>query len=716
MSFLKDKLKKIIWDTRSHKSRMNPDAVSKIANNDIGSNDIMKRQINQIINYEDNTILGSKSLIAFFKNCIEVLKSDFKDREDFDIFRKSLDNSLILLENNFTEDYMEKVNNLQPNNDKSFLLIPVRSRNHLFSSIVYKKSNDNFEIVLINKDGGKKYPFQKYIVPKKNIKDICKLFAESSYANEIYNINIITLFTETTEQLYNIFQKKCINKQELKNIYARPQVVSNCYHKEVEEGFKYLCYKSYGTCEKRGNLEIPKFKNGTKKFHEQLFDNMMEELLRNSYHKFISKTLVSYVDHSKDIYLQNKKFRDFMKKISDDNYEEKKRKIFEEYYVTDFPAFKEQVMSIIDRRTFDEYIDFFVELLKENNIFIPERIINCKSNIFPGYVQAISIHDTIIDNDVETLEFFNQNFKEIGKNLIKFFYQKILFLEEYYTYKNLNKAIVNALLDGYGFELKWMLNQKEYQRKADITDLIKDADELTSLDKSKIIRNVKEYSRQNSQNKNDVDFMQEAKKGNIDGALSMYNQVLSSRKLTLEDIKNITILLKQTKKPLNEYRALTKKIETVLNKTKDTFFLTRFNFVNTFICLFFQNKLIDSLKKKYIAFNFWEAIGENKKALKKADEISTIYCKTGQLIHPAYLNIQAKKAELLRKERKERSSKEVLLELVKLGQIGKSRQLKRKLNTYSYKIINVSKIEDKPIISITKEENFSKEKGKSKLK
>ena len=124
MSFLKDKLKKIIWDTRSHKSRMNPDAVSKIANNDIGSNDIMKRQINQIINYEDNTILGSKSLIAFFKNCIEVLKSDFKDREDFDIFRKSLDNSLILLENNFTEDYMEKVNNLQSQiKNLSYILI-----------------------------------------------------------------------------------------------------------------------------------------------------------------------------------------------------------------------------------------------------------------------------------------------------------------------------------------------------------------------------------------------------------------------------------------------------------------------------------------------------------------------------------------------------------------------------------------------------------------
>ena len=40
------------------------------------------------------------------------------------IVEKSLNNSLILLQNSFKKDYMDKMNELESNNDKSFLLIP----------------------------------------------------------------------------------------------------------------------------------------------------------------------------------------------------------------------------------------------------------------------------------------------------------------------------------------------------------------------------------------------------------------------------------------------------------------------------------------------------------------------------------------------------------------------------------------------------------------
>ena len=209
-------------------------------------------QVSQILNYEDNHSLGEKQLVSLLANCNIALKKYNKHRDN-KLFNTSLDNTVTALNNR--QYYSYYLNNLKPNDTKSFLVAPVTSNNHLFSFVLYKKQDTKgnifFQVVAVNKGA---LPFERgdndqyhemyesYKIPQQNIVELANMLG---YDNG--NIDPITGNWLTTGEVYKKIQDNTINKtwNTLDNIKARPQIVGNCYYKELEAGLKYAYSNAY---------------------------------------------------------------------------------------------------------------------------------------------------------------------------------------------------------------------------------------------------------------------------------------------------------------------------------------------------------------------------------------------------------------------------------------------------------------------------------------
>lgn len=435
-----------------------------------------KNQIRQIINYEDNTTVGNEPLATFFANCTIALKDYVGDDNKF---IESLNNSKELLKSlPSSNKYKEMINKLERNNPKSFIVVPILAKGHIFSSVIYKNNMGNYDIVVINKgDKGGHSKFEKYTISSKRLNDISEFYASMKYKANFFEH---TLKIRTVDKSYEELKKYSINYEKLTDYGTRDQIVGNCYYKEIQEGIKYTYSNAYQVYEINGYQQVPKWPVSTKEFNKKLINNIKKCLeIKNK--QCISKEGVDvygneicFIQHIIDIYEKNKDLRKFMTSIDSDLYEEKKKKIYEKFNVSEnnFSDFREKILKYVDKRSFEENIGFYIDILKENNVYIPKGIMDYRYSIIPGSIVTRINYDIVRENDIEKIEFFEQNFPEIAKELNEKYIdkvntilnindKKIKFLVNSKTKKDISKKELKKYFNRYiGYkEKKQLINQ-----------------------------------------------------------------------------------------------------------------------------------------------------------------------------------------------------------------------------------------------------------------
>ena len=451
------------------------DMVLKLKEEDI------ENQVKAIVNYEENRASGRLCMATFFANCSNILKEQLKDREDNEYFNRSLDQSLEVIKNfnNYKKIY-KRLKALKKGNEKNFILVPIVARGHVFSGIITKNNNDDYELTLINKGNrGEHLIFEEYIIPEKNIKKIARLCENMDYDTPIFNRSI--------ENIYQVVEKYSIGHNKLENIDARNQIVGNCYYKEIEEGLRYIYSKAYNGFEIQGDKKVPKFPVSTKEFHDKLLyniKNVLEDYNINAKKHNIgivrkNKELIDFIEDIIIVYDENKRIRDFMKKLNGVPYEEKKKALYSEFNIVedDFNDIKEKLLNKVDISTLSEHISFFVNVLIENNVYIPDEIMDVKNNIEKIYIinQILKPEKVVKEDNMEIFSFLQKNFEYVGKGLTDIYLSKleiilytllkswkdliyedklIIYRNQFEAYKNRNlgyyerKKILKFLIDG----------------------------------------------------------------------------------------------------------------------------------------------------------------------------------------------------------------------------------------------------------------------------
>ena len=347
--------------------------------------DAINNQVLQILNYERNTgASGQLPLYTIFENCRIVLKESIKEKNT--LFEESLNNSKeCLLE---PLKYQEKIEGLK-NDKSSFIIAPIKVDGHRFSIAIYKNKNEEYECVVINKGDRNEedsngnivehHIFEKYIIPKNNIKNIIDFVICEKVKND----------EKSTSYVYNKLRSESKNGryERLENIIAKEQSTGNCYYKELEEGLKYVYSKAFipqfSNIEMTKNSTItPKFPINTKEFNSKVLKNIAESYHNDEVRKFIEDTI--------KIYEKNKDFRNEIKEHEFFDFENKKKIMYGIFgdgaKIKDLEDIKE-CLKYVDSKTYIGNISFFTEILKQNGIFIPQEIMMIKDSKNPLEIQ-----------------------------------------------------------------------------------------------------------------------------------------------------------------------------------------------------------------------------------------------------------------------------------------------------------------------------------------
>jgi len=150
--------------------------------------------IRELLNTQINFHEGSIPIYMMFANWSIIMQKFIMEEQkenDCTQFIKSLKMSQDGIKDE--KKYMDRIINLEVNNDKSFVIAPITANEHIFSTVIYKKDENNYEFVVINKGlrPNKNHTYEKYIIPKEKLRNIIK---------HIEGINI--KYTASVEDIY----------------------------------------------------------------------------------------------------------------------------------------------------------------------------------------------------------------------------------------------------------------------------------------------------------------------------------------------------------------------------------------------------------------------------------------------------------------------------------------------------------------------------------
>ena len=400
----------------------------------------IKNQVLQVLNYSDNEIAGDRQLISLLANCNGIIKKynpDKNKQSKFD-FNQSLDNTVKVLEER--EGYEEYLNNLEINNQKSFIVAPVTSRSHLFSMVIRKKENKEgnvyLDVVVVNKGGRREEIgennfihniYEKYMIPQKNIKDFSKMIG--------YHKNVDKNGKKiTTGKVYEKIRSYTENSsyQPMKELTARQQVVGNCYYKELEAGLKYAYASSYNVFETKiingVEQKTPKWPVETVEFHKDIL-NSLKDIVDFFPLKLQNKVeLKDFINKYCLIYEKNKNYRVEMRNRNLDYDEE--RNVFVKYfgkegingvYETKDEKKLKEMFQDVDFITFNEQYSLFMKMLGDAGVLVPNFLINIHGD--SGVVKEIV--EYMYNNEKEDGDFIKEYFK-LTYDVVKMKYETML--------------------------------------------------------------------------------------------------------------------------------------------------------------------------------------------------------------------------------------------------------------------------------------------------
>ena len=181
---------------------------------------------------------------------------------------------------------------LQLNNSKSFLIMPLMSYDHVFSS-VWRKIDEGFSAIIVNKGGR---PFSSQFI---------EYHMDEYHANKLINHLVSSFGQKSIPSIYQDFSKNSAFTYKL-NIMSKDQKVGNCFIKEPENAIKF----SFAT------------KNFTKQDFENLrqgksqFYSKWDALTVDMHKAFITQialenpNLQTILSNEYSLYSKNKKFRE----------------------------------------------------------------------------------------------------------------------------------------------------------------------------------------------------------------------------------------------------------------------------------------------------------------------------------------------------------------------------------------------------------------------
>ena len=352
--------------------------------------DHITNQISQILNYQKNYQTGEKQLVSLLANCGIALKK-YNTNKDTEIFNKSLDDTVNALNNSaFYEEYL---NNLQVNDRKSFIVAPLTSRTHLFTFVFYKRQHKDgkifFEVVAVNKgglphergDGNKLHSmYESYEIPLENLKEVAGMLGYHK------NINVNTNEILSTGEVYEKLKNLTINKDwsTLGDTIASPQIVGNCYYKELEAGLKYAYSLAYNRwrliADNSKCFRVPKWPVETKQFQKTLIENIKDVIDEFPLDDAAKMRIKQHTDKMLTRYEKSKAFK---KELAKDKYLDN-YKIFNAFAthfgnskittiedLKDKDALKEALRNV-DFKTVNKYKDFFLYILEKSELEVPQ--------------------------------------------------------------------------------------------------------------------------------------------------------------------------------------------------------------------------------------------------------------------------------------------------------------------------------------------------------
>ena len=149
--------------------------------------------------------------------------------------------------------YAFGISNLIKDNPASFLISPVITDGHVFSSLI-RKTKEGLSVTLINASedpgeyGAQKYGggphgrYEEYLIEEKNINKLLFAIKKTSFDAVLENPKN----SLADAAIYNLFRDISYKKYDL-NVVSRDQKVGNCIFKQPEKAIKYALATSHFT-------------------------------------------------------------------------------------------------------------------------------------------------------------------------------------------------------------------------------------------------------------------------------------------------------------------------------------------------------------------------------------------------------------------------------------------------------------------------------------
>lgn len=383
------------------------------------SEEQIRNQVQQILNYSDNiTGEGEYELASLVSNLCIIL-SEYTDSNDF---KESLNRSLECL---VDFDILGRLDELEAGNENSFLQVPVYAQGHLFGCVIYRMDENNFEFVLVNKgyrsklDGdGYHDTCEAYMIPRSNLRYI----VDNCLTNNDFERTL------GTEEIYDAFEKKGVRivdygfDQDMKYIFFSDielmnQKKGNCFYKNEEAALLF----AWNNAMEEGRFNKEARPISTAELHVRYVDNIRKVVNETWYNYTRRAELLNFLDDIKDVYLKNKKFRDYCEDNPFASADEKRLEIIHIFLGDDYENLKnlsanlldkklDESLGMMDLQTLSKHMDV-IELSKNKDVF--------RDVIFfsYGWYMIESIEDIGAMSRMY-IEFRNEHY-DIAKNLFR---------------------------------------------------------------------------------------------------------------------------------------------------------------------------------------------------------------------------------------------------------------------------------------------------------
>ena len=263
--------------------------------------------VRQIYNHSDN-FTGTEicDLIPLFSSYFSILcKKELEHgNEQNSCFKDSLKNSLDVLNNNKTAT-MRRVEKLQENNRDSFLICPVVAKGHIFSCVIYKRSDSDYELITVNK--GRKGRRNVYCGYKLSVNNVA-YFLDNFVSREGDSVESVYNFLENEGEVIHDGDSilKEIKISSFNDVRSAHQKAGNCFYKNTEAAVRFAWFVSHPQYRKVGRFIHPKGPYDTEHIHNMIVDNILK-CLRESYGD--NENLIKSISYERYIYEVNKRFR-----------------------------------------------------------------------------------------------------------------------------------------------------------------------------------------------------------------------------------------------------------------------------------------------------------------------------------------------------------------------------------------------------------------------